>query len=235
VFISILDDALLQYYQISAIPEPDPYNMKYLWKWLTDDDAGKYGIGGMGEQCTWGDIYYVPPKHHKSPLRKIVMALWRLVWPLPAPKSDLGLVVMEPPETVDRFTQWVAYDYLPLWQEFAAFIKREYRRFKSKFKRRTMYNLPFFAYEDLLTRSQKEEQENSLKELVVKVGRYTNLGSTILACSLPVVAITVLSRLEGDRDLLLCIAGFEVIFAFGLFWVTGGAIKKVDVFSATAV
>lgn len=64
--------------------------------------------------------------------------------------------------------------------------------------------------------------------------RFTSGASTVVACVLPVVAITVLSQLQGTRDLLLCIAGFAVIFAVGLIFLTQGTSTRVEIFTATA-
>lgn len=64
--------------------------------------------------------------------------------------------------------------------------------------------------------------------------KFTSGVSTVVACLLPVVAITVLSQIHGIRSLLLCIAGFAVIFAVGLIFLTNGTTSRVEIFTATA-
>jgi cytochrome c biogenesis protein CcdA len=64
--------------------------------------------------------------------------------------------------------------------------------------------------------------------------RFTAGVSTVVACLFPIVAITALSNLHRTRDLLLCLAGFTVIFAVGLMFLTHGTTKRVEIFTATA-
>lgn len=45
--------------------------------------------------------------------------------------------------------------------------------------------------------------------------RFTSSVSTVTACLLPVVAIAVLTQVKGERNLLLCITAFAIIFAVG--------------------
>jgi VIT1/CCC1 family predicted Fe2+/Mn2+ transporter len=64
--------------------------------------------------------------------------------------------------------------------------------------------------------------------------RLTSFFSTIIACLLPVIAISVLSQVHGTRNLLLCLAGFSLVFALGLIAMTQGTSKRTEVFAATA-
>lgn len=81
----------------------------------------------------------------------------------------------------------------------------------------------------------KVKREDTIKTWSEKGAlRFTSGISTVVACLLPVVAITVLSQVHGTRNLLLCIAGFAVIFAIGLIFLTNGTSSRVDIFTATA-
>jgi hypothetical protein len=43
-----LDAALLQYTQISALPNPENFNFEGLRNWIVRPDRGNYSIGGSG-------------------------------------------------------------------------------------------------------------------------------------------------------------------------------------------
>jgi hypothetical protein len=62
--------------------------------------------------------------------------------------------------------------------------------------------------------------------------RFTSSVSIVVACLLPVIAITVLSEVHGQRNLLLCLAGFAVMFAIGLIFLGTGS--RIEIFGATA-
>ena len=64
--------------------------------------------------------------------------------------------------------------------------------------------------------------------------KFTSVVSTVIACLLPVVAIAVLSQVKGNRNLLLCLASFVVIFAVGLIFLTSGTSSRVEIFTATS-
>ena len=64
--------------------------------------------------------------------------------------------------------------------------------------------------------------------------KFTSVVSTVIACLLPVAAITVLSQVHGNRNLLLCLAIFVVIFAVGLIFLTSGTSSRVEIFTATS-
>ncbi|KAJ4399344.1 hypothetical protein N0V91_009533 [Didymella pomorum] len=64
--------------------------------------------------------------------------------------------------------------------------------------------------------------------------RFTSSLSTVVACLLPVVAIAVLTQVKGERNLLLCITAFAIIFAVGLIALTQGTSTRTEIFAATA-
>jgi hypothetical protein len=81
---TVLDEALLQYSKMCAIPEPDMYNVNQLKGWMQDPYWGDYSTGGNGEQDTWGKL--TDTEGHQE------LSLWRLLWfrirPPPPIKSD---------------------------------------------------------------------------------------------------------------------------------------------------
>ena len=76
------------------------------------------------------------------------------------------------------------------------------------------------------------EKETLTKYSERTIMRVTSSISTVMACLLPTVAITVLSQVHGLRNLLLCLAGFAIVFASGLIFL--GTATRVEIFAATA-
>jgi len=58
--------------------------------------------------------------------------------------------------------------------------------------------------------------------------------ATIIACLLPTVAITVLSKIHETGQRLGAIAGFTALFAAGLMCLTKAGTSRVEIFTATA-
>jgi hypothetical protein len=63
--------------------------------------------------------------------------------------------------------------------------------------------------------------------------RISSTITTVVACLLPTVAISVLAELHTMGQTLGAIAGFTALFALGLSWLTGGT-SRVEIFTATA-
>jgi len=202
--------------------------MKSFKTWLQDRDAGNFCIGGRDEEKTWGDIYDNVDK--PVPLRRqFVKVLWNLIWPQPAPSNDLDLIATRQPQKVDGFTRWVACDFIP----FYANVKDRLKNGKPK---------PVLDEEEMVdplapetpaksNDFQKETLETYSEKSMLK---FTSAVSTVVACLLPTVAIIVLSQIQGMTNLLLCLAGFAVLFAAGLIFLTSGTTTRVEIFTATA-
>jgi len=62
---------------------------------------------------------------------------------------------------------------------------------------------------------------------------FTSSVATLVACVLPIAAITVLSKLQSNSKTLGIMALFTVVFAGGLMYLAGGA-SRVEIFTATA-
>ncbi|KAI9861065.1 MAG: hypothetical protein M1813_005494 [Trichoglossum hirsutum] len=233
----VLDEALLQYSQISALPEPDVYNMKNFRKWLRHKKAGNFCIGGVGEQNTWGDLYTDPDEGAPSLRRQFWTVLWTFIWPQPPPTNDLDLVVTRPARKVDGFTRWVACYFIPFYEDFC-----QYREEKEteKLRKRAGPDLEKHPKgvsapvrpENWVPKVKKQKTLETWSEKSML--RFTSSVSTVIACLLPTVAIIVLSQIHGTRNLLLCLAGFAVIFAAGLIFLTNGTSSRVEIFTATA-
>jgi len=220
--------------------------MDSLGKWLRNGQLGDYKIGGEGEQYTWDTLVPKDDTITASKLWKQFGKLcWAFIWPAPPPSDKADLVSTGPRSKTDGFTLWV------LWQLFPFLDAcRQYRTEKKPIDNEAQ--LPNSAN----TRSSSKKDTSNSDTKIVKQPtewdkdikkyktvetwesttalRITSSVSTIIACLLPVVAITVLSQVNGTRNILLCLAGFAVIFAIGLIFLTSGTTTRVEIFMATA-
>ncbi|TVY68720.1 hypothetical protein LSUE1_G007147 [Lachnellula suecica] len=243
------NEALLQYSQVSALPEPDTYNMKNLRKWLRHADNGNFKIGGQGEQSTWGDLYQDPDNEISfSPWRRFWKVVWALLWTQAPPPSELDLVMTRAPHKIDGFTRWVACYFIPFYEDFTRYREEKVVEKQAKLAAADLEKQPKHTLKRWSKRSSKKQTPVLPEKWVAKPGkqdtlatwsekgmlRFTSSVSTVVACLLPTVAITVLSQVHGLRSLLLCIAGFAVIFAVGLIFLTNGTSSRVEIFTATA-
>ena len=250
-----IDEALLQYSQISALPEPETYDMKSFRKWLRHEEAGKFSIRGGGEQSTWGNLYENPDADKPTLWKQFRELLRNLIWMPPGSSDNLDLVMTKPSGRIDGFTRWVACYLIPFYEEF-----RVYREKRKADKRLSQVNsdveknandtncIPSHGKLYQCREKRQEEKFKKPDKWVKKVKKeetietwsekgilkFTSGVSTVIACLLPVVAITVLSQVQGTRNLLLCLAGFAVIFTVGLMFLTNGTSSRVEIFTATS-
>jgi hypothetical protein len=230
--INFSDEALLQYSQVSALPEPESYNMKNFRMWLRDPNAGHFSIGGSGEQNTWGDLYKV--EENPGSLKwQFVKLLWNLIWPRSPPSNDLDLAATRRPQNIDGFTRWVASDFIPFYTNLRRYREKRKRR-AAPDEERVSVN-PSISTRPSKSTLKKEFQKETLATYSERsMLKFTSAVSTVVACLLPTVAIVVLSQVQGMRNLLLCLAGFTVIFSVGLIFLTSGTTTRVEIFTATA-
>lgn len=228
---NISDEALLQYSQVSALPEPESCNMKTFRIWLRDQD-----IVGDGEQHTWGNLYKME-KDQGSLKRGFVKLLWRLIWSNPSSSNDLDLVAIRPSQNIDGFTRWVASDFFPYYNDFCEYMRTRRTR-DVEAASRSAQN----PEEEKPKEEEKPEDEEPPAPKTNTLSTYSQSGmlkftssvSTVVACLLPTVAIIVLAQVQGMRNLLLCLVGFAVIFSTGLIFLTSGTASRIEIFTATA-
>lgn len=222
--------ALLLYSQISALSEPEPHNMQTLRRWLKNE--GGRSIGGNGEQLAWGDTY---EQESREPiLRQFIRVVWHLLWSGSPPPDGLDLVSPLPPKNIDGFSRWVATYWIPFWNEFWTFRKQR----KERERLNKDLEMEQVRKRDATVAKAKPGVKSEFKEDTLAtysergILRFTYSISTVVACLLPVIAITVLSEVHGQGNLLLCLAGFAVLFAIGLIFLGTGS--RIEVFGATA-
>lgn len=209
------DNALLQLSKVSALSDPEEYNMCSLRSWISDRDGGNgsivYSDGAVESYGTTTDIV------HSSTFREVLSALF---WAKPSPKANFDLVVTHPEAKIDGLSKWTAYYLFPFWLSFKY---RDRSRADDEEQRVGVRNNKQLRSEETIERI----SENTAVQL-------TSSLSTIVACLIPVVAIVVLKQLSRTRDLLLCISGFAVAFAAGLLFFTSGTSSRIEIFAATA-
>jgi hypothetical protein len=228
----MIDEALLQFSQVSALQQPEGYNVDSLRTWLRHPEAGNFCIGGKNEQNTWGDLYTNDAPPNSLP-RQFWLMIWRFFWSSnSSSKSDLDLASCMPPRKIDGFSRWVATSFVPFWDNWKDY--REERKTAKGEKSNDLENKSVRSTSSQVRpKSQAELEEETLtKYSENNIMRFTSSISTVVACLLPTIAITVLSQLHETRDLLLCLAGFATVFAIGLIFL--GTATRVEIFGATA-
>jgi hypothetical protein len=171
------------------------------------------------------------------------LVILALVWPRPQPEDSLDLVVTRPQGRVDGLTRWVVWHFIPFWWELQSRMPQRPRRQSDPEKgandtsRRAW---PRRKARKSKIQDPKDWRKGTTKQETIQIWsekgalRFTAGISMIVACLLPVAGITVLANMHTTRDLLLCLAGFTVIFAVGLMFLTAGTISRVEIFTATA-
>ena len=204
--------ALLQYNSLSALPQPDEYNVETLRLWIKrgfGGGASREAIRGNGS-AAWGDINKT--QGTVSSLKRFLPMIKLLFWP---DKKDLDpkspcrdLLRVQPCRDLDSFTQWVEYEFMPFWHELR-------------------HGEELTSYEDRRKDQVKHYSQSTML-------RFTSFVTTVVACLLPTLAIAILTTAKTTRDKLLYIGGFTAMFAIGLLWLTEAGSSRLQVFTATA-
>jgi hypothetical protein len=234
---SLIDKAVLQYSQVSALSDPEAYNMSSLRRWLFREDGANGTVRSEnGADETWGnmkdgDVSDNLWKHFRTVLEA-------LIWAKAPPKVDLDLVVTHPETKIDGLTRWAVYYLAPFYWTLRE--KRQRTRKEQKATSEVANKTPDSMSDEEAQKKKPSdetdpEDQNTVKSMSELTAlRLTSSLSTIIACLIPVVAIAVLTQVSGTRDLLLCITGFAVVFAVGLIFLTQGTSSRTEIFAATA-
>ncbi|KAH6614803.1 hypothetical protein C7974DRAFT_417018 [Boeremia exigua] len=228
------NDTLLQHSQVSALPNPEPHNMRSLRKWIGSDKDLEV-LTRTGIDTTWGE----PEEENslRSHVRSVLTALFQA-----KPSTEFGkdLVVTHPEGKTDGLTKWIVYNLMPLYWRL-----RDAPRAKNPSKppiELELRNLeaqqqdPEALQDREKPNAPRQRRDPETLETVSEATafRFTSALSTVIASLTPIIAIAVLSQLSGTRDLLLCITGFAVIFAILLIFLTQGTSSRTEIFAATA-
>jgi len=226
--------------------------MHSLRSWLLHEDGGASRVRGVGDDC-WGSLSEHLQRKKESLWTQFWHTILGLIWPRPPPEDDLDLVVTRPPGRVDGLTRWVVWHFIPFWVELKRRTQRPGRQSdpekdandstsRSTWRRRKARNSKNVAEPngELKIQDPAHWRKKTTKQPTIQTWseisalRFTAGISVLVACLLPVAAIVVLANMHSTRDLLLCLAGFTVIFAVGLMFLTAGTISRVEIFTATA-
>lgn len=206
--------------------------MLNLRRWMRHPEGGDHHIRGAGDELAWGD-YNNSAEDNASPLRtQLWNVLKRLIWLKPPAEDDLDLIVTRPQKQVDGLTKWAVWYLIPFYESVREKRIQKWEAKKALEAQQDPEKQPKEQTLNLGGKVKKGETVETWSETTVV--RMTSGVATVVACLLPVVAITVLSQLHGTRDLLICIAGFAIIFAVGLIFLTQGTSTRVEIFTATA-
>jgi len=249
------DEALLQYSQISTLPEADSYNVKSLQVWL--NCVGNFPVTGAGA-LSWGKR--MPSKTQES-LRWQFLLLLRSIFCKPKPKKDnLHLIVPRPESKVDGLTLWIANEFVPFYQSLRDKFRNRNGDTESKAETGSDTNehmdsnsagcLPLWKSSCQRKQKAKPTGSDSVSQALQgspseecitlnsysedRMLRFTSSITTLIACLLPTIAIIVLANLHSTVHLLGAIAGFTAIFAIGLMCLTDSRTSRIEIFTATA-
>jgi hypothetical protein len=235
-----VDKALIQYSQITAFQKADPSNVETLRKWICDQRYGNACINGFGSR-SWGPLTPDPAPPKPSIERQFLQILWRLVWPKKLDDKNLDLIFPHPIHKVAGLTGWVANEWAPFWLELCK------TRFWLKLCK-TRFWLKLCKLWKAIKKILHPDEENSMAQQdspcsckvwtlntfsESRMTLFTSSVATLVACVLPIAAITVLSNLHSNAKTLGIMAVFTVVFAGGLMYLAGGA-SRVEIFTATA-
>lgn len=133
------NEALLQYAQVSALPEANGREMETLTEWIINPQGGRYSISSYGAQV-WGKLYeYVD---EKKGIRDLMERLWDglkdivLFWGprSSAPRTRSDLVVPRPGVKADAVAAWITYALVPWLSDLVLALRGKPRenRFSGK-------------------------------------------------------------------------------------------------------
>lgn len=250
----------MQYSQINALPEADDINVNSLRTWLINPALGGRQITGRGSMA-WGDLSLENPDPN-SLGRQFLILVKSVFWPVKVVQTDHKLVVPQKLKEVDGVTRWVAKEWVPFWQIFreTAFWKslswnKKQRDdqlpgpYKDKYVGSTAsstkrQNRNIFRRTKSQDDPQEESDTSSKPEAQIeptmntyamsRMLQFTSLIATLIACLLPIVAITVLSKIHTQPKILGFMALFTALFAIGLMWLTNPGTSRTEIFTATA-
>jgi hypothetical protein len=209
---------------MAALREADNCNIETLRQFVRNLSRDLSGDGAK----TWGDRCLEPPKS-----KSLSALFWGLItgfFVCPdverKPVENVfqeHLIVARKGNKPDALTNWVAKSFIPfwdlLWREHLSHVWRKHQTSNEDPEKR-----------DSVSSSDKDNFTVYSGPWIVRV---TSIITTVVACLLPIVAITVLSRIRRMGLILGLIAIFTAVFAVGLVLLSSTS-SRVEIFTATA-
>ncbi|RDW56922.1 hypothetical protein BP5796_12989 [Coleophoma crateriformis] len=241
--------ALLQFSKVSALPEADNCNVKCLSEFAKSISEGGGGVTGPGSQ-TWGDLE--DTTNDTKPIKVLFKGLLTGFFVSPDTERKRvdktfheRLITPRFRNKQDGLTLWVKCSFVPFYdclcQKHLNPLVEWLQQLYSKLRRqRTESTLP--SSETSIRKKgssagtsprghalEKDITEYSESWLL----RTTSILTTVVACLLPTIAITVLSKVHTMSMILGLISLFTAIFAVGLILLSSTS-SRVEIFTATA-
>ncbi|KAK4194687.1 putative isoleucyl-tRNA synthetase [Triangularia verruculosa] len=224
------NEALLQYSQVSSLPEPSTHNMRQLVKWLRSPEGADLKVCGLGSEV-WGD-QNTEPEEPSLPQQFLNLISF---WTKTEPPTRADLVSPRWRGDVDGLTRWLAEEYIP----FKEAVKKA--RKKDEPDDTLPSNTKHASEKTSTSHVEDPEEERRMKESRtdrIKTYSGTTLlkityrGTTLVACMLPIVAILCLSIVPNLYHKLAMITCFTILFGVAVMCMTEGT--RVQVFTATS-
>lgn len=233
------NNALLQFSQVSALPEPSRRNMNALVRWLVSPEAGNFKVTGLGSDV-WGNQYARAAAGAKEPgiTRQFFSLLLSIVKPRPETPTQPNLIAPRGRRSVDGLTRWIAEEAIPFWEALKDAVKKRRDKNKSGSAEGGEEKGPSSVIPDNFPTMVTLDDKKDLKLGYIKsysghsILKLTTKLTTLFACMLPMVAIGVLSVVDNLSYRLGLIAAFTAIFCVGLM--TVAEVTRVQVFTATS-
>ncbi|KAK4173748.1 putative isoleucyl-tRNA synthetase [Triangularia setosa] len=224
------NEALLQYSQVSSLPEPSTHNMRQLVKWLRSPDGADLKVCGLGSDA-WGN-QNMEPEEPSLPRQFLnLISFWRKT----EPPTRADLVSPRGRKDVDGLTRWLAEEYIPFKEAVRKARKQEVPDDSlPSSTREASEKMSASHVEDLEEkRRQKESRTDKIKTYSgTTLLKLTYRGTTLVACMLPIVAILCLSIVPELYHKLAMITCFSILFGIAVMCMTEGT--RVQVFTATS-
>jgi len=189
-------------------------------------------ISGPGTH-SWDDITTSTSDSQKPPSigRRLLHLLCSLFWPKEPEENKLDLIVPRSGHAVDGLTRWVATEWVSFLVDFRKWRKASKTPHPDPERPIANAGQDSTSSQESTCACNKVSTMNTFSEH--RMLQFTSSVTNIVACVLPVAAITVLSKLHKTSEVLGVIALFTVAFAGGLMFLSGGT-SRVDIFTATA-
>jgi len=200
-------------------------------------------VMGPGSE-SWGSIDRWNTDPQVEPSSRLLFMqflgiMLRLFWPRKDEEEEdkLNLITPRRVQKEDKLARWVGTELAPFVENFRRWWRKEHKILPPDIEKAISAVLPWHHHtsqEPVCPCKKNSVPPSTLNTYSERrILHFTSGVSIVIACALPIAAITVLSKIHGDGELLGTIAIFTVAFAGGLIFV-GGGTRRVDIFTATA-
>jgi hypothetical protein len=129
------NEALLQYAQVSALPNANRRVINGLINWIRMPDRGNFSIHSYGSQV-WGDLYGMPEGNLS--FAELFFQAWEgflslvMFWRYRPPRTRSDLITPRPSQKISTAAYWITYVMIPWLSNFAARVAETARAFSKR-------------------------------------------------------------------------------------------------------